>query len=147
MPSLAEIETQIKDAMRAQAKDRLMALRNIKTFLKNKTIDAKRDLNEAEVNQALSTLAKQRRESIEAYNKAGREDLVAKETAELEVIQEFLPQPLSEAELTSLIQDTITKLGAQGPQDMGKVMKELKERVTGRADGKVVSQKVRELLT
>lgn len=146
MSSLAEIETQIKDAMRAQAKDRLMALRNIKTFLKNKTIDAKRDLNEAEVNQALSTLAKQRRESIEAYGKAGREDLVAKETAELEVIQEFLPQPLSEAELTSLIQDTITKVNAQGPQDMGKVMKELKEQVTGRADGKVVSQKVRELL-
>lgn len=147
MPSLAHIEIQIKEAMRAQAKDRLMALRNIKTHLKNKTIDAMRELNEEEVNQALSTLAKQRRESIEAYQQAGREDLVAKEDAELKVIQEFLPAPLSETELTQLIQTTIANIKAQGPQDMGRVMKELKDQVTGRADGKLVSQKVRELLS
>ncbi|KAB2836850.1 GatB/YqeY domain-containing protein, partial [bacterium] len=117
-----DIETQLKDAMRAQDKDRLMALRNIKSVLKNKAIDAKRDLNDAEVIQALSTLAKQRKESIEAFQSGGRQDLVEKEAAELKVIEGFLPQQLSAEELEKTIREAIAETQAQGAKDMGKVM-------------------------
>ncbi|HCU24453.1 MAG TPA: glutamyl-tRNA amidotransferase [Deltaproteobacteria bacterium] len=141
-----DIENQLKDAMRSQAKDRLMALRNIKAVLKNKAIDARRDLNDDEVIQALSTLAKQRKESIEAFEKGGRKDLVEKEEAELKIIQEFLPQPLSGEALEKIIRDAIAETGAQGAKDMGKVMKALQAKTAGRADGKVVSEKVKQLL-
>lgn len=140
------IDDQIKSALKAGEKERLTALRNIKSFLKNKSIDAKRELNSQEIIQSLSTLAKQRRESIEAYTQAGREDLVAKETQELSVIESFLPKPLSEAELEKLIQETIQSTQASGPKDMGTVMKALKDQVTGRADGKMVSEKVKTAL-
>jgi len=141
-----DIETQLKDAMRAQDKDRLMALRNIKSVLKNKAIDAKRDLNDAEVVQALSTLAKQRKESIEAFQSGGRQDLVEKEAAELKVIEAFLPQQLSAEELEKTIREAIAETQAQGAKDMGKVMKAVQPKVMGRADGKVVSELVKKLL-
>ncbi|MCC7343750.1 MAG: GatB/YqeY domain-containing protein [Deltaproteobacteria bacterium] len=141
-----DIETQLKDAMRAQDKDRLMALRNIKSVLKNKAIDAKRDLNDAEVVQALSTLAKQRKESIEAFQSGGRQDLVEKEAAELKVIEGFLPQQLSAEELEKTIREAIAETQAQGAKDMGKVMKAVQPKVMGRADGKVVSELVKKLL-
>ncbi len=141
-----DIETQLKDAMRAQDKDRLMALRNIKSVLKNKAIDAKRDLNDAEVVQALSTLAKQRKESIEAFQSGGRQDLVEKEAAELKVIEGFLPQQLSAEELEKTIREAIAETQAQGAKDMGKVMKSVQPKVMGRADGKVVSELVKKLL-
>lgn len=140
------IEEQIKDAMRAQNKERLSALRNIKSVLKNKVIDLRRDLTDDEVIQTLSTLSKQRRESIESFKSGGRQDLVEKEETELKIIEEFLPTPLSEAELDALIQKSIAAEGAQGPQDMGKVMKALKPLVTGKADGAVVSTRVKALL-
>lgn len=141
-----DIETQLKDAMRAQDKDRLMALRNIKSVLKNKAIDAKRDLNDAEVVQALSTLAKQRKESIEAFQSGGRQDLVEKEAAELKVIEGFLPQQLSAEELEKTVREAIAETQAQGAKDMGKVMKAVQPKVMGRADGKVVSELVKKLL-
>ncbi len=141
-----EIENQLKDAMRSQDKDRLMALRNIKSNLKNKAIDLRRDLTDEEVVTALSTLVKQRKESIESFEKGGRQDLVEKEQAELKVIQEFMPQPLSEADLEKLIRETIQETGASGPKDMGKVMKALTPKTMGKADGKVVSEKVKALL-
>ncbi len=141
-----DIETQLKEAMRSQDKDRLMALRNIKSVLKNKAIDARRDLNDDEVIQSLSTLAKQRKESIEAFRNGGREDLVAKEEAELKVIEGFLPQQLSPEELEKLIRAAIAETQAQGAKDMGKVMKALQPKVTGRADGKSVSERVKALL-
>lgn len=147
MPLFQEVDNHLKEAMRSQDKERLRALRNIKSFLKNKAIEAKRDLEDQEVVQYLSTLAKQRRESIEAYEKAGREDLVAQETSELGVIQTYLPKPLTEAELDDLIAGAIGETGAAGPQDMGKVMKALKEKVTGRADGKIVSARVKDKLS
>lgn len=141
-----DIESQLKDAMRAQAKDRLMALRNIKSLLKNKAIDAKRDLTDAEVIQALSTLAKQRKESIEAFQNGGRQDLVEKEAAELKIIEEFLPQQLSAEDLEKIIREAIAETQAQGAKDMGKVMKAVQPKVMGRADGKVVSERVKALL-
>jgi uncharacterized protein YqeY len=146
MPLYQDIENGIKDAMRSQQKERLSALRNIKSFLKNKAIELKRELNDEEVVQSLSTLAKQRQESIESFQAAGRQDLVDKETAELKIIRGFMPQPLSEEALNELIRKAIQESGAAGPQDMGKVMKLLKAQVTGRADGKVVSERVKALL-
>ena len=141
-----DIETQLKDAMRAQDKDRLMALRNVKSVLKNKAIDAKRDLNDAEVIQVLSTLAKQRKESMEAFQTGGRQDLVDKEAAELKIIEEFLPQQLSAEEVEKIIREAIAETQAQGAKDMGKVMKAVQPKVMGRADGKVVSERVKALL-
>lgn len=141
-----DIESQLKEAMRSQDKDRLMALRNMKSVLKNKAIDARRDLNDDEVIQSLSTLAKQRKESIEAFRNGGREDLVAKEEAELKVIEGFLPQQLSPEDLEKLIRTAIAETQAQGAKDMGKVMKALLPKVTGRADGKIVSERVKSLL-
>lgn len=140
------IESQIKDAMRAQQKERLSALRNIKTVLKNKAIDLKREPTDEEVVQALSTLAKQRKESIEAFKNGGRQDLVDSEESELKVIQEFLPSQLSPQELDDLIRKAIQDTQAQGAKDMGKVMKALLAAVTGRADGKIVSERVKALL-
>ncbi|MFO1464093.1 MAG: GatB/YqeY domain-containing protein [bacterium] len=141
-----DIETQLKEAMRSQDKDRLMALRNIKSVLKNKAIDARRDLTDAEVIQALSTLAKQRKESIDAFQAGGRQDLVEKEAAELKVIEGFLPQQLSAEELEKIIREAIAETQAQGAKDMGKVMKAVQPKVMGRADGKVVSERVKALL-
>lgn len=140
------IESQIKDAMRAQQKERLSALRNIKTVLKNKAIDLKREPTDEEVVQALSTLAKQRKESIEAFKNGGRQDLVDSEESELKVIQEFLPSQLSPQELDDLIRKAIQDTQAKGAKDMGKVMKSLLAAVTGRADGKIVSERVKALL-
>lgn len=141
------IEAEIKQSMLKQEKDRLLALRNIKTVLKNKAIDLKREPNDEEVLQMMSTLAKQRRESIEAFSKAGRQDLVDKEAAELKIIEAFLPAQLSPEELKKIIQDTVQTLGASGPQDTGKVMKELMPKVRGRSDGKVVSEILKTLLS
>jgi uncharacterized protein YqeY len=141
-----EIGKNLIEAMKAQDKERLSALRNIKSLLKYKAIDAKRDLNDEEVIQALSTLAKQRRESIESFAKGGRQDLVDKEEAELKIIESYMPSPLSIEELEQIIRKAIQDTQAQGPKDMGKVMKALMPLVTGRSDGKVVSEKVKSLL-
>lgn len=146
MPLYQQIEEHLKDAMRSQEKERLSALRNIKSFLKNKSIELKRDLKDEEVVQGLATLAKQRRESIESYQQAGREDLVNKEENELKVINEYLPKALSSEELDQLVREAIEATQAKGPQDMGKVMKALMPKTTGRADGKEVSSKVKALL-
>ena len=132
--------------MKAREQDRLMYLRNMKSVLKNKAIDARRDLSDEEVIQALSTLAKQRKESIEAFTNGGRLDLVEKEAAELKVIEEFLPQQLSAEELEKLIREAIAETGAAGAKDMGKVMKALMPKTAGRADGKLLSEKVKSLL-
>ena len=140
------IEAQLKESMKSQDKDRLLALRNIKSVLKNKAIDLKREPSDEETVQMLSTLAKQRKESIEAFKNGGREDLVAKEESELKIIQEFLPSQLSPQELDDLIRKAIQETQAQGAKDMGKVMKALMASVTGRADGKLVSERVKALL-
>jgi uncharacterized protein YqeY len=141
-----DIENHLKQALKSQDKDRLNALRNMKAALKNKAIDLRRDLNDEEVTQTLSTLSKQRKESIEAFAKGGRGDLVAKEEAELKIIEEFLPSALSPEELDGLIRAAIAETQAGGPQDMGKVMKVLKPKTTGRADGAMVSGRVKALL-
>jgi hypothetical protein len=134
-------------AAKEKAGLRLSTLRMLKSGLHNREIDLKRELNEAEFLQLLSSMVKQRRDSIEQFEKGGRPDLVEKEKAELKVIEEFLPSQLSEADLDAAITEAIREVSATGIRDMGKVMKVLMPKVTGRADGKVVGDKVKARLS
>jgi len=134
-------------AAKAKDKLRLSALRMLKTAVHNKEIDLHRELTEAEFLQVVSGMVKQRRESIEQFQRGGRPDLVAKEEAELAIMQEFLPQPLTESELKGMIEEAITETGATGPKDRGKVMKKLMPLISGKADGKEVSERVKQRLS
>ena len=146
-----EIDKKVNDEMvlAAKAKDkvRLSAIRMIKTGIHNKEIDLKRKMNEAEFLQLLSTMVKQRKDSIEQFQKGGRTDLVENETAELKVIQEFMPEQISEEDVNREIEMVIKEVGAVGIKDMGKVMKVLMPKLTGKADGKMVGEKVKEKLS
>jgi uncharacterized protein YqeY len=104
------------------------------------------NLTDEDVLQVLSTLAKQRRESIEQFSGAGRTELAEKEARELEIIKSYLPKQLSPEELDEVIRSAISESGAKSPGDMGKLMKVLTPKVKGAADGKIVNQRVRELL-
>ena len=134
-------------AAKAKDKIRLSALRMLKSGLHNREIDLKRELGEGEFLQLLSSMVKQRKDSIEQFAKGGRTDLVEKEEAELKVIEEFLPAQLSEAELDAAIAEAVREVGAEGVRDMGKVMKVLMPKLTGRADGKAVGEKVKARLS
>jgi len=142
-----KVNTEMIAAAKAKDKIRLSALRMLKTALHNKEIDLMRPLNEAEILQVLSAIVKQRKDSIEQFTQGGRTDLVEKETAELKVIQEFLPAQMSDEEVEAIIQKTITECGASSVKDMGKVMKLLMPQLTGKADGKTVGEKVKALLS
>jgi len=130
-------------ATKSKDKIRLLALRMLKNGLHNREIDLKRELDEVEFLQLLSSMVKQRKDSIEQFEKGGRMDLVEKEQAELKVIEEFLPAQLSEADLDAAITEAIRETGATSARDMGKVMKVLMPKLTGRADGKAVGEKVK----
>ena len=134
-------------AAKATDKIRLSALRMLKNGLHNREIDLKRELNEAEFLQLLSGMVKQRRDSIEQFEKGSRPDLVEMEEAELKVIREFMPAQMSETELDAIIAEAIRETSAAGVRDMGKVMKILMPRVTGKADGKTVGEKVKLMLS
>jgi uncharacterized protein YqeY len=134
-------------AAKSKDKIRLSALRMLKNGLHNREIDLKRELDEVEFLQLLSSMVKQRKDSIEQFEKGGRMDLVEKEQAELKVIEEFLPAQLSEADLDAAITEAIRETGATSARDMGKVMKVLMPKLTGKADGKAVGEKVKALLS
>lgn len=142
-----KVNQEMIQAAKAKAGLRLSALRMLKSGLHNREIDLKRELSEAEFLQLLSSMVKQRRDSIEQFEKGGRTDLVEKEMAELKVIEEFLPSQLSEADLDAAITTAIGEVSATGIRDMGKVMKVLMPKVTGRADGKAVGDKVKARLS
>jgi uncharacterized protein YqeY len=142
-----KVEQELIRAAKAKDKIRLSALRMLKSGLHNREIDLKRELNEAEFLQLLSSMVKQRKDSIEQFAKGGRVDLVEKEQAELKVIEEFLPSQMSEADLDAVIAEAIRETGAAGARDMGKVMKVLMPKLTGKADGKAVGEKVKALLS
>ena len=133
----------------AKAKDRisLSALRMIKTAVHNREIDLKRELSEAEFFQVLSSMVKQRKDSIEQFAKGGRADLVEKEESELKVIHSFMPAQMSEEDVRREIRQAIAETGAVSVKDMGKVMKVLMPKLTGRADGKAVGEKVKAALS
>jgi uncharacterized protein YqeY len=133
------IQQDMKDAMRAADKPRLATIRLILAAIKQKEVDERKDLDDAEVTVVLDRMIKQRRESISQFEKAGRTDLVDQETAEVGVIQTYLPEPLSENELNALIDEAMTQSGAATIKDMGKVMALLKPRLQGRADMGAVS--------
>lgn len=147
MTILEKLDSDIKEAMKARQTDRLAAVRLIKATVKNKEIELIRPLSEPEFFAALATMTKQRHESIEQFKKGNRNDLAAIEEKELEVINSYLPKSLSDLEVDSMISAAITKVGAKTPKDMGLVMKELKEKTTGRVDGKLLSDKVRTKLS
>lgn len=143
----SRIQDDIKIAMKASDAARLSALRLSLSAIKNKEIEKRGELADADVIQVLATLIKQRKESIELYTKGGRADLAQKEEAEIAVLQSYLPAALGEAELKVLIVAAIAEAGAAGPKDMGKVMKILVPKVQGRADGKLVSDLVKQQLS
>ena len=139
----ARIQDDVKNAMRAHERERLAALRLVTAAIKQKEVDERIELDDEQVLAVLDKMVKQRRESIEQYEKAGRDDLVATEQAELDLIQSYLPEPLSEADLAELIRSTIAQTGASSLRDMGAVMAALRGQVQGRADMKAVSEAVK----
>lgn len=140
------IQEDVKNAMRAQQREQLAVLRLVTAAIKQIEVDERIDLNDEQVLAVLDKMGKQRRESLEQYQKAGRDDLAAQEQFELDLIQTYLPEPLSEAELATLIQSTIADTGASSIRDMGSVMNALRGQVQGRADMKAVSQAVKNQL-
>jgi len=140
------LNEEMKAAMKAKDDLRLSAIRMIRSSVKNKEIDQKREMDDQGVVEVVSTLVKQRRESLKMFSDAGRDDLVAKEEKELGVLLEFLPRQLTAEELVEIVDRVIAETLAQGPKDMGKVMKVLQPMVSGRADGKAVSELVRQKL-
>jgi len=140
------LSEQMKDAMRAKDSLRLSSIRLIRSAVKNKDIDIKREIAEQEIVEVIATLVKQRRESIRLFGEAGRQDLVEKEEKELVDLLGFLPQQLSREAVAELVDRVIVECGAQGGKDMGRVMKALMPHVAGRADGKMVSDIVKEKL-
>ncbi|GGF35966.1 GatB/YqeY domain-containing protein [Echinicola rosea] len=142
------IEAEIKNAMRSKDKDRLRALRSIKSMIMlEETKGAEKGMTEDEEMKLLTKAAKQRRDSLEIYEQQGREDLAATEQSELDIINEFLPKQLSEEELEGELKAIIAEVGAEGPKDMGKVMGTATKKLAGKADGKMISQKVKQLLS
>jgi hypothetical protein len=143
---LDDLNTALKEALKSRDDVRVSVVRMMKASLKNKEIEKMGNLSDEDVLQVLSTLAKQRRESIESFTAGGRIELAEKEAKELEILQTYLPKQLSPEELDAVIREAISESGAKAANEIGKVMKLLAPRVKGAADGKVVNQRVKELL-
>lgn len=143
---LEKLAEDIKSAMKAGDSVRLSTLRMLKSAAKNKEIDLGKPLGDAEFIALVSTMVKQRQESVDQYTKAGQPDRAKSEQAEIALLQVFLPQALTEAEVVQIIADAVKKVGATSAKDMGNVMKELKEKTAGRVDGKILADKVRAAL-
>lgn len=129
-----QINEDMKSAMKARESDKLAAIRLLQAALKQKEVDERITLTDADILSILDKMVKQRKDSIEQYKAGNRPDLVAKEEFELSVLATYMPQPLSEAEINSLIDKIVVETGAAGAKDMGKVMNALRPQVAGRAD-------------
>jgi len=134
-------------ALRAGDKLKVSVIRLLTALIKNREVEKRGPLTDAEVMQAISSSCKQRQDSIEQYRQGGRQDLADKETAELHILQSYMPQPFTAEELEELVRAAIQEAQAASPKEMGKVMTLLMPKITGRADGKVVSALVREMLS
>jgi hypothetical protein len=143
---IEELEADVRDAMRAGETARRDALRLILASLKSAEKDLLRPLSEDEELQVLQRERKKRIEAAEAFRGGGREEQAAKEEAELAVLEEFMPEPLTEEELERILDDAIAENGATSMRDMGRVMKDVMPQIAGRADGAAVSQMLREKL-
>jgi hypothetical protein len=138
-----EITASLKDAMRAKDEARLSSLRLVLTAIKKREKDIRRPLEDQEVLAVISSQIKQRHESIEQYKQAGRADLAEAEKSELQVLQGFMPEQLSEAEMARVLDEIIAEVGAVSMKDMGKVMKVAMAKLAGRADGRVINSMVK----
>lgn len=146
MTMKARLEEDMKQAMRSRDNDRRDVIRYLRSEIRNQEIRVQEDLDDEGVVQVLSRQAQQRRDSIEAFADANRTDLVEKEQAELAIIMEYLPQQMTKDEITSVVQEVVSEVGASGPGDMGKVMSQIMPKVRGRAEGREVSSIVMETL-
>ncbi len=143
----ARLDADMKSAMRSRDKERLSVIRLILSDIKNQEIKNKEPIKEDALLSLISRNAKQRRESISQFSQGGREDLVEKETRELNLLLEYLPSQLSPEELKVIIEKAIEETGATTAKEMGVVMKKVMSDVAGRADGKQIQQMVREILS
>jgi uncharacterized protein YqeY len=142
----AQIQEATKAAMKSGDRLTLSTLRFLLAALHNEEIKERRELSEEEVLKTISSLCKQRLDSIEQFRRGGRDDLVEKEEAELGILRKLLPQALTEEEVRALIRSSIGEVGATGAQDLGKVMKQIMPKIAGRAEGKRVNELAREML-
>ena len=147
MPLVDKIRKDMYKAMKEKEKERINALRNIIGKLKYRYIDKGDKLTEQEEIKVIQSLAKQRRESIEIYKQGGRNDLVETETKELSIIEEYLPQAMSEEEVRQLVRETVKETGAESMSDLGKVMPLVMKKGAGKVDGKLAQEVLRELLS
>jgi len=147
MTFIDRISQDIANAMRAKDPLRLGALRMAKAALTNQEVQKGRPLDEAESQQVMTSLIKQRRDSIEQFRAGGRDDLAEKEAAEITTLQAYLPAPIDAAGLERIVDEVVTALGASGPKDLGRVMKGVMPRLAGQAvDGKAVTELVKRRL-
>ena len=146
-PLKVTIQDSVKDAMRAKDKDRLGTLRQITAAIKQLEVDNRQDLSDDDIIVVLTKMTKQRKDSLSQFEQAGREDLAVIERAELAIIEEFLPTPLTESELEAAIASAIAESGASSIKDMGAVMNVLRPKVQGRADMGAVSSQVKAALS
>ena len=143
----AQLTEDLKSALRSGDKLRTSVIRLLTALIKNREVEKRGPLTDAEALQAVSASCKQRQEAIEQYRQGGRQDLVDKEAAELQILQSYLPAALGPEELQVMVQEAIRESQAASPREMGKVMALLMPKITGRADGKVVSALVRDMLS
>ena len=141
------LQQDMKDAMRGGDKRRLGVIRLILAAIKQREVDERIELDDGQLVAVLDKMAKQRRESIEQFRKAGRDDLVEQEDFELEILKAYLPEQLDDAEIDTLVDEAIKNTGASSIKDMGKVMGQLKSKLQGRADMGAVSGKIKARLS
>ena len=142
-----QLDQDLKAAMREKAELRLSTIRMLKSAIKYREIELMKPLDDAGINGVIATEIKRRRDSVEQYKAGNRQDLADKEQKEIEILQAYLPQQLTEAEVRAKVEEAVKKVGAQGMKDMGAVMKAVLPEVQGRADGKVVSELVKARLS
>lgn len=146
MSLIDQLEQDMITALKQKEKTKLSVIRMIRDAIKKEQIVQKRTLTEAEVLQIISRELKQRNEALEGFQKAGRKELAEQQEKEIQILKSYLPEPLSEEELSKIVQQVIEEVGASSKADMGKVMRGVMSRVQGRADGKKVNQMVQQYL-
>ena len=144
----SKIMDDVKAAMKNKEADRLSAIRFLQSAIKNKEIDLRpKEITDEDIMSVIKKSAKQRKDSIEQYEKAGRQDLVDKEKFELSVIEQYLPEQMSEDKVSAIVDEVVAALGASSMKEMGAVMKEVQAKTAGAADGKMISQLVKAKLS
>jgi uncharacterized protein YqeY len=142
-----KLQEEMKAAMKSGDKDKLSTIRMLISEIKKVQIDSKKELSDEEIISIMQKYIKQRKEAYAQYEQAGRKDLAEKELKEIEIVQQFLPPPLSEEELIKIVEETIQEVGASSIKDMGKVVKAVMDKVKGRAEGSLISKIVKEKLS